>query len=155
HATRSELADSEVSTARATPAKLPPLAPARPQAGPASSADAGGSVANGLPATTQHDTPGSGNEPKKGVAADPLARITPTSPESKASRPARARDPLFGASRDWILAVECHADMLILSPSDYRIAVTELSANRNGTNPLQETVSQLIARRQATVRPGE
>jgi hypothetical protein len=58
-------------------------------------------------------------------------------------------------NRDWIIPIECTADALVLSSSGQRIAIAELSRGANGSNPLLESVQRMIARRQATVRPGE
>jgi hypothetical protein len=47
------------------------------------------------------------------------------------------------------------ADALILRPSGQRIGTDELSNGSRAHNVLLEVVQRMIARRQATVRPGE
>jgi hypothetical protein len=44
---------------------------------------------------------------------------------------------------------------LIIFPSERRIASASLLKSEDASNPLLEVVQQMIARRQATVRPGE
>jgi hypothetical protein len=58
-------------------------------------------------------------------------------------------------NRDWIISIECTADGLVLLPSRQRIGTAQLTKGENGSNALLEAVQQMIARRQASVRPGE
>jgi hypothetical protein len=61
----------------------------------------------------------------------------------------------FTGNRDWMIAIECRADALVLHPSGQRIATAELSRGDKSNNLLLEMVQRIIVRRQATVRPGE
>jgi hypothetical protein len=58
-------------------------------------------------------------------------------------------------NRDWIIPIECTAEALVLHPSGQRVATAELSKADRTQNVLLETLQRMIARRQATVRPGE
>jgi hypothetical protein len=58
-------------------------------------------------------------------------------------------------NRDWILRVECLADAVVLYPSSRRFPTATLAPNQDGRKELVQAVQQMIARRQATVRPGE
>jgi hypothetical protein len=44
---------------------------------------------------------------------------------------------------------------VVVQPFGQRLALTEISKGASGKSPLLELIRQLIARRQATVRPGE
>jgi hypothetical protein len=56
-------------------------------------------------------------------------------------------------NRDWPIVVECRADEVVLRITGLR--VPSLSASDPADQPLPRAVGQLIAQRQATVRPGE
>ena len=56
-------------------------------------------------------------------------------------------------NRDWVIPVECHADAVVLRNAGQKFAPTSLTAGAD--NPLLQSLRQTIARRQATVRPGE
>jgi hypothetical protein len=58
-------------------------------------------------------------------------------------------------NRDWILRVECLGDAVVLYPSSRRFLTATLAPNQDGRKELVQAVQQMIARRQATVRPGE
>lgn len=58
-------------------------------------------------------------------------------------------------NRDWIIQITCEANAAVLRPTGQRFALTELNARPTGEHPLAQAVRQLVARRQATVRPGE
>jgi hypothetical protein len=57
-------------------------------------------------------------------------------------------------NRDWVIPVECHADAVVLRNAGQKFAVSSLTGKAED-NPLLQTLRQTIARRQATVRPGE
>jgi hypothetical protein len=59
------------------------------------------------------------------------------------------------SNRDWIIPVECSADAVVIELTGQRIATITLERSAAESNPLLLAVQQLIARRQATVRPGE
>jgi len=56
-------------------------------------------------------------------------------------------------NRDWIIAIECKADAVVIQPWGQRFPVATTPAGQEP--PLVQAVRQLIARRQATVRSGE
>jgi hypothetical protein len=146
-------------------ASLPPAPGNRPENAPP--AGAGGSpplLPLGVPSQA-HGTAGAtggGRPPDEpggpdlptGAASNPLARMLPNEPTRRGPRPLPFRAGPLNPDRNWLLAIECRADGLLL-PTGRRIAASELSPAAGAASPLFEAVQQLIARKQATVRPGE
>jgi hypothetical protein len=95
----------------------------------------------------------SGGDSGSHLPADPLSRLTPGDSTRRSQRPLPFTG-LLNSNRDWIITVECLADAVILSPSRQRIANTRLVETSNA-NPLYQAVETMIARRQASLRPGE
>jgi hypothetical protein len=62
---------------------------------------------------------------------------------------------LFINNRDWVIPIECRADAVVVLPGGQTIASAALVAGAGDRNPLRDLVGGMIARRQATVRPGE
>lgn len=102
----------------------------------------------------------SGAAPSSGAVAEkpegpPAAPDRPGQSEpGGAAAPAGDRKPKpvrVGSSRDWTLLVECAAGAIILHPGRVRVATTA----RGADDQLWQIAEQMIARRQATVRPGE
>jgi hypothetical protein len=93
-------------------------------------------------------------EERSGAFHDPLGKMVPPELQKRVVRPLPFTGLLSG-NRDWIIAVECTRDSLVVSPSGQRIATAELSEHSNSGTVLLDTVRQLVARRQATLRPGE
>jgi hypothetical protein len=58
-------------------------------------------------------------------------------------------------NRDWIIAIVCEPDGVWLRTTSQRFTLAELTTPAAGESPLTQAVRQLVARRQATVRPGE
>ena len=141
----------------APPSLLPPSAASRSNArgnsGFEGSQDAASQSASAASPARGRSSSG---ESLRGPAGDLLDRLGPQNPAqkpvgAKAIRPG----PLIG-NRDWLIPIECTADAVVLFPSRQRIATSQLSSKgENGNNPLLEAIQQMIARRQATVRPGE
>jgi hypothetical protein len=73
----------------------------------------------------------------------------------KSSRPAPPPSFRLNGNRDWLINVECAADAVVLQPTRLRVETAALAPGGRGAEALQQAVQQLIARRQATVRPGE
>jgi hypothetical protein len=76
----------------------------------------------------------------------------------KPKRPARraeVRPAILGGDRDYIILLECRSDAVILHPFGNSFSAESLAQNNGGGQLLQEAIGRLIARRQATVRPGE
>lgn len=121
------------------PAGVMSGAPESPGSGP-------GSPAQGRPDSEQ---------PLRGLPGSPLDQIAAQNAQRKPTRSLPPRPgPLIG-NRDWIIAIECTADAVVLPSFGQRIALSEFSKAENTRNRLLETVQRLIVRRQATVRPGE
>jgi hypothetical protein len=65
------------------------------------------------------------------------------------------RPAILGGNRDYIILVECKADAVVLYPFGTSFSADSLAPGNGGGQFLQEAINRLIARRQATVRPGE
>jgi hypothetical protein len=76
-------------------------------------------------------------------------------PDKTTTSPAPLPRPvsIYG-NRDWVLSIDCLRDVVVLSPSATHFSTAELQATASD-NPLTRTVRDMIARRQAAVRPGE
>jgi hypothetical protein len=61
----------------------------------------------------------------------------------------------LNVNRDWIIPIECRGDHLVISTTGQHVALKELARNDRGSNALLQTLEQMIARRQTTLRPGE
>jgi hypothetical protein len=144
-----EAVAGQSAAAPGTPSALPPLNPSEQRAGP--------SVAGaGLPGGAR-----GGAAPADGSAAAPDTE-EPPSPHLDAGRlpgrgrgsPAAPRPLRLIGNRDWVIPVECRGDSVVLRNAGQRFPAATLS--RTGAdNPFLQSLSQMIARRQATVRPGE
>jgi hypothetical protein len=58
-------------------------------------------------------------------------------------------------NRDWVIPVECHPDGVVVRGAGQKFPLSSLTANGPGETALAQSLRQTIARRQATVRPGE
>ncbi len=80
-------------------------------------------------------------------------------PEQRSGRPERSAPPLVLSrvigNRDWVIPIVCRADGIVLPITRSRYTLDQLAASPGAVNPLFEEVRQMIARRQALVRPGE
>jgi hypothetical protein len=99
-----------------------------------------------------------------GGTGDPGSDIPPTPLLSPTPLPGAARgmkttpDPLPRRrylNRDWVIPIECQADGVLLIPGRVRFSNTALAPTPGQVHALALTVQQLIAKRQATVAPGE
>jgi hypothetical protein len=96
--------------------------------------------------------PAEAGESGPGFARDPLGGLgTP----KKASRTSSVRPTVLVGNRDWIIAVECTANAVVLPSTGQRIATSSFVKTDNGSEALLEAMQKMIARRQASVRPGE
>jgi hypothetical protein len=59
------------------------------------------------------------------------------------------------SNRDWIIPVECTANAVLLPTARKRFPAESFASPTNLDHPLAQAVRQMIARRQAMVRPGE
>jgi len=62
---------------------------------------------------------------------------------------------MLNGNRDWIIPIECSATTLLILTTRQQITLATLSQQDVRDNALLEAVRQIIARRQATVRPCE
>jgi hypothetical protein len=82
----------------------------------------------------------------------------PLPPSSLGTSAAKANPLPLGrmlGNRDWVLFVECHNDGILLKYGNQKFTLQELSVHSAREHPLTSAVRQIIARRQATVAPGE
>jgi hypothetical protein len=110
--------------------------------------------------------PGVGIPGGAGGRADSSSDIPPTPLLAPTALPSAARgtktisaaSPLprtHALNRDWVIPVECQADSALLIPGRVRFSATALAPTSGTVHPLAQAVQQLIARRQATVAPGD
>jgi hypothetical protein len=105
---------------------------------------------------TGGSAPGSGPASSADSGEGPnIPGISPLPIPAVADKPRQPPRPVprFG-NRDWFIYIECRADVLILIPTGQPIAAADLHPGQPD-DPLLSAVRQLIARRQASVRPGE
>jgi hypothetical protein len=84
-----------------------------------------------------------------------MARIPMKDKARKPPRGLVVHPGLFINNRDWVIPIECRGDAVIILPAGQQIATAALRSTAGGSNPLLELIQTMIARRQATVRPGE
>lgn len=94
-----------------------------------------------------------GGEPGDGSGST-LNQLAPADLKKRAPRPPSVRPSWVYSNRDWVIPIECTAEALVL-PNRQQIEVASLPRGAGAGNPLLEAVSQMIARRQATVPTGE
>jgi len=58
-------------------------------------------------------------------------------------------------NRNWTIHIDCGPDAVVVVPTGRRLSTGTMYAGGDSYGQLYEEVRQLIARRQATVRPGE
>jgi hypothetical protein len=86
---------------------------------------------------------------------DPFLRAPPAPNLPKASLPpASLRPARLSGDRDWIVFVECKKEGVVIYPTQLLVPVSALG-RASGSNPLLQSVQQLIDRKQATVRRGD
>jgi hypothetical protein len=129
--------------------------------GTGQSGGAGGSTQQGSAtgansaAAPKGQGPGGGTPDGSAPSEEPVPAVgLPSSPLEKNPRPAKAATPRLMGNRDWFIAVECTAQGAVLHPSGQSVTLAELLRGA-GVEPMAESIRQMIARRQATVRPGE
>jgi hypothetical protein len=128
-------------------------APIAPGADPYSHGSAGaGSPGMSVGGGSGGSAGGGGN----GVA---IPEVTPGAlPFQKPPPPVERAPPRpvrFSSNRDWVIFVECRPDVVVLPSTAQRFTLAALSANAGSANPLLTAVQQMIAHRQALIRPGE
>lgn len=98
------------------------------------------------PAGTRAEAENDAGAESSAAPPNPLDRLL-HDPAKKRSPP-----PFRLGSRDWIIAVECRADGVVLLATGQRLTNDELA---RGGSALPAAVRQMIARKQASVRAGE
>ena len=113
--------------------------------GPGSKATQGQGQGQGVAGDPGADEglPGPRGVPIFGGSDGPKKPPVPASPLSK----------LLG-NKDFVITIDCHADRVTVSPSGLQYRWNNGNAAAND-QALTQTVTNLIARRQASVRPGE
>lgn len=123
---------------RSLPGVLGPFVeppPARPSnGGSAAASDAE------PPPQAKASTSGAEGDPSPGLPGMPAEKDTPK--------------PRVVGNRELVFRVECKADEVVLYPGGARFA-TSLVGNEDGPQALAKALQQMIARRQAGLRPGE
>jgi hypothetical protein len=119
----------------------------------------------GTPGSGGTGTPGSGGSGTSGAGgggandggeADPIMKGLPGFAKESSKKPPPAPSPLSKliGNKDFIVTVNCQADAVSVTPGG--LAFRWTAANIQETDQaLVEAISNLIARRQASVRPGE
>jgi hypothetical protein len=92
------------------------------------------------------------SEPDNRGSPPPAGLLEPPPPRKPPPRPRLMR--LIG-NRDWIIPVECTAEGVVLRSVGQTFSLASLTTTAGRDNPLVQAVAQLIARRQASVRPGD
>jgi hypothetical protein len=80
--------------------------------------------------------------------------MTPALAAGTGEKPRPATPRLVG-NRDWVISAECKADAVVLYPGSVRLSLASLVPGQDGGTRLAQAVQQMIARKQATVHPGE
>jgi hypothetical protein len=106
-----------------------------------------------VPAAT--GTPHPDRPPQDGLARSASEGQPNPSLALRANPSAPPPAPRKTANRDWVLSVECTADALVLYPGGQRVPTATLARGKDGAQVLSQAVQDMIARRQAMVRPGE
>jgi hypothetical protein len=135
---------------------LPALTPGRPGA-------TGGSDASGQ--TDEHgqegrrsrnqDDSGHAGDVRQTAPGDPLAAIGPANSQPKRPRTTGLRPTMLTGNRDWVIPIECTANALVILQTGQTIAAATLNQVESADNELLRSLQKLIARRQASVRPGD
>jgi hypothetical protein len=129
---------SPVESGPMDPAKNPPGSP--PAAGPRT--------------TSSKSAPGDNAGAGDGSPSDAFLEAPPPPLPKSARPPAPLRPARLSGDRDWVLYVECKEEGVVIYPTRLLIPASALS-RPSGSNPLLQSVQQLIDRKQATVRTGE
>ena len=99
--------------------------------------------------------PGDSAKPGAGTPGEPGGRALPSfgRDDGKKPSPAPPLSKLLG-NKDFIIRIDCRSDYIKILPGEftYRLTGTNLKATDEA---LVQTITNLIARRQASVRPGE
>jgi hypothetical protein len=99
--------------------------------------------------------PGEGGPPSSGGIASFAASMS----RPRDSGPAGPATPSFGrtlGNRDFFVDIECDQDGIVVKHGNQKFSLEALGVSaKAGEHPLAQTIRLLIARRQATLRPGE
>jgi hypothetical protein len=135
---------------------LPALTPGRP--GATGDADAPGQTGEHGQESRRpgnQDDSGRPGDIRQRAPGDPLAAIGPANSQPKRPRTTGLRPTMLTGNRDWIIPIECTANALVILQTGQTIAVPSPNQGESADNDLLRSVQKLIARRQASVRPGD
>jgi hypothetical protein len=139
-----------------TPVPTPEQSGARGTESQAGEGAEPGSSAKASSAAAANGRAASGAAPANGGQRAPLQGFDDgvAKPKKPTRRP-EVRPAILGGDRDYVILVECRANAVVLHPFGTSFSAESLAPNNGGGALLQEAVGRLVARRQATVRPGE
>ncbi len=80
--------------------------------------------------------------------------IKSSNPPAQPRQPATLRPIQLGGNRDWAIYIEIRPQSVVMYPSRQEIPISALTRDPS-TNLVCLSLTQMIARRQALVRPGE
>jgi hypothetical protein len=141
-----------------SPTPIPTSGPSGGRGTDSQAGDAAGAASSDKPpsraAANRSGTAGSA--PANGGQRAPLQAFDDgvAKPKKPTRRP-EVRPAILGGDRDYVILIECRASAVVLYPFGTSFSAESLAPNNGGGTLLQEAVGRLIARRQATVRPGE
>jgi hypothetical protein len=122
-----------------------PKSPQKPQPAAASDKKQEGSQGSAAEAGRESQQPGE---------TSPRNPLTPLGPADKKPKPSAPQPTRFISNRDWIIPIDCRADVVVLYPSGREFKAADLTV-KGSDNPLVQAVKHMIERRQASVPPGE
>jgi hypothetical protein len=141
---------AEAHMAGASQAGVGPDPPGTPDTPPAPAPAGPPSVA--IPRSAPAD--GGGDE-QGGSAGAAAGRFAPQGPPLRARGPRRTivlHPARLRGDRDWVVFVECRSNGVVVYPTARSFTLAEVTSP---ANPLLSCLQEMIARRQALVRPGE
>jgi hypothetical protein len=100
------------------------------------------------------DHPSDGPQISTAAPADPLDHLRGPAPRKKTVQPLALGSRFWDSNRDWIIAIECRSDGLIITPTREWVPLDSILAG-GGDTQLVEKMRKMIDRRQATVPEGE
>ncbi|MCS7045968.1 MAG: hypothetical protein NZO58_06400, partial [Gemmataceae bacterium] len=97
-------------------------------------------------------------DPSGAEAGSAISRLAPPSVRPSPAKPGGERPPPLGrviGNRDFVVTVACHEEAVVVTPGGATFAWPAQGDGKDIDAALVQTISQLVARRQATVRAGE
>jgi hypothetical protein len=122
------------------------------QAGMPGNSGSGGTGTPGNSGAQNNGQPGGG---PSSMRADPLGALTPSNSKQTARKTPVIRTGWLNANRDWIIPIDCTAEGVTIRQLGRSIPVQSFSQGEKGSENLQAAIRDMIARRQASVPPGD